>query len=248
MTEHLASIESNFGAAVDSPNDLDLKNLLQSSTDSLSARETTSKHRRNMDEAIRLSQQECGNRDEAIKSFNTFVDESISINLKQLNHVNTVIATTTKEYHALLDVARELTKEVEQLQQVGETTNKGTKSGETINDQSESNTPAMSLTDKIIASQNAIHALKAAKEFLNGLKKRGKELQSLIDETLVVAGRKEKEETEKKEQDEVIASDNWETSELKTLKEKMTSSASESDSKVAEVETMQQEEKLVEEV
>ncbi len=73
-------------------------------------------------------------------------------------------------------------------------------------------------------------------------------MQSLIDETLVVAGRKEKEETEKKEQDEVIASDNWETSELKTLKEKMTSSASESDSKVAEVETMQQEEKLVEEV
>ena len=156
------------------------------------------------------------------------------------------IATTTKEYHALLDVASELTKEVEQLQQVGETTDKATKSGETTNDPGESHTPALSLTDKIIASQNAIHALKAAKEFLNGLEKRGKELQALIDETLVVAGRKEKEETEKKEQDDVIASDNWETSELKTLKEAVTTSVSASDSKVDEVETMQQQEKLVE--
>ena len=51
---------------------------------------------------------------------------------------------------------------------------------------------------------------------------------------------------EKKEQDDVIASDNWETSELKTLKEAVTTSVSASDSKVDEVETMQQQEKLVE--
>ena len=146
---------------------------------------------------------------------------SVSRDKKSLIHIHTVVKATTKEYHELMDVARDLTIKVETLQKDG--------------------TGGQMLTQKIMASEKAIQGLKSGKQFLVGLDVRAKELQKEINHVMHMAGREEDKEIkdEEKEEEQVAASsEQWETLDLTALKDSLTSSISQSDSKNKEVEEL----------
>jgi hypothetical protein len=218
VSGHLASIEQNFEDGANNGIDhVDINGMLQSSSDSLNTRVITSELRRKMDEAIEKEKNACSEKNRLNLEFNNNIDESISKNVKEMKHINKIIDKTTKEYHDLMDVARELTADVERLQKEG-------------ND--------IKLTDKLIASEKAIHALKTGKEYINGLKKRLNEFKLMINHLLDIAGRKRVIEGEKEieESKDVTYTEHWETNKLELLKESLTSTVSEADSKVEEVE------------
>lgn len=200
---------------------MDLKEVLQSSFDSLNARIVTSGHRRTMESAVKQSTLDCNNYNQLKIKFDAFVDASVFKNKKSLIHIHTVVKATTKEYHELMDVARDLTIKVETLQKDG--------------------TGGQMLTQKIMASEKAIQGLKSGKQFLVGLDVRAKELQKEINHVMHMAGREEDKEIkdEEKEEEQVAASsEQWETLDLTALKDSLTSSISQSDSKNKEVEEL----------